>query len=201
MFHRPSLCSQSCELIFIWGKMAAIVLLRQVRQFLEPSMGSLGQRSSSRQRSGFLTPDSELADEEVDRLGHIHHHHQQQQQQRQQQQQQQQLHAEEEALGDGERALVHAMCNVNDRRRVYFFCVCVCCRGVTISFDFRWCGGSWKKPRRSDRPFCANATTVKQLNNQQQQQQQQGKAKRLDSPACWSPAKTPSRNDLYSDYY
>ena len=127
MFHRPSLCSQSCELIFIWGKMAAIVLLRQVRQFLEPSMGSLGQRSSSRQRSGFLTPDSELADEEVDRLGHIHHHHQQQQQQRQQQQQQQ-LHAEEEALGDGERALVHAMCNVNDRRRVSFVCVCVLSR-------------------------------------------------------------------------
>ncbi|KAK4035528.1 hypothetical protein OUZ56_027614 [Daphnia magna] len=68
----------------------------QVREFLEPS--SLGvipsvSRSSSRQRSGLVTPDSELADEEVDRLG-------------------QQASSDGEALGDGERALVHAMCNV-----------------------------------------------------------------------------------------
>ncbi len=48
-----------------------------------------GSRSSSRQRSGLVTPDSELADEEVDRLGQSN-----------------------DALGDGERALVHAMCNV-----------------------------------------------------------------------------------------
>nr|CAG4643226.1 EOG090X06T3 [Ilyocryptus agilis] len=50
----------------------------QVRELLEPSS-----------RSGLVTPDSELADEEVDRLGQS-----------------------DEALGDGERALVHAMCNV-----------------------------------------------------------------------------------------
>nr|CAG4641719.1 EOG090X06T3 [Eurycercus lamellatus] len=62
----------------------------QVREFLEPSsFGVSGSRSSSRQRSGLVTPDSELADEEVDRLGQS-----------------------DEALGDGERALVHAMCNV-----------------------------------------------------------------------------------------
>lgn len=63
---------------------------------LEPSSLSgvhTGSRSSSRQRSGLVTPDSELADEEVDRLG-------------------QQAH-DGEALGDGERALVHAMCNVS----------------------------------------------------------------------------------------
>ena len=69
--------------------------IKQVREFLEPS--SLGvlpsvSRSSSRQRSGLVTPDSELADEEVDRLG--------------------QQATDGEALGDGERALVHAMCNV-----------------------------------------------------------------------------------------
>ena len=52
-------------------------------------------RSSSRQRSGLITPDSELADEEVDRLG--------------------QQASDGEALGDGERALVHAMCNVRNR--------------------------------------------------------------------------------------
>lgn len=67
-----------------------------MREFLEPS--SLGilpsvSRSSSRQRSGLVTPDSELADEEVDRLG-------------------QQASSDVETLGDGERALVHAMCNV-----------------------------------------------------------------------------------------
>ena len=45
---------------------------------------------SSRQRSGLVTPDSELADEEVDRLAQS-----------------------DETLGDGERALVHAMCNVS----------------------------------------------------------------------------------------
>lgn len=64
----------------------------QVREFLEPSglgAASVGLRSASRQRSGLVTPDSELADEEVDRLGQPN-----------------------EALGDGERALVHAMCNV-----------------------------------------------------------------------------------------
>nr|CAG4637034.1 EOG090X06T3 [Ceriodaphnia reticulata]SVE72956.1 EOG090X06T3 [Ceriodaphnia reticulata] len=44
-------------------------------------------------RSGLVTPDSELADEEVDRLG-------------------QQASSDADALGDGERALVHAMCNV-----------------------------------------------------------------------------------------
>lgn len=73
-----------------------VILFNQVREFLEPS--SLGvipsvSRSSSRQRSGLVTPDSELADEEVDRLG-------------------QQASSDGEALGDGERALVHAMCNV-----------------------------------------------------------------------------------------
>lgn len=75
--------------------------LLQVREFLEPS--SLGaipsiSRSSSRQRSGLVTPDSELADEEVDRLG-------------------QQASTDGEALGDGERALVHAMCNVSVQRK------------------------------------------------------------------------------------
>lgn len=70
--------------------------MSQVRELLEPS--SLpgvhpGSRSSSRQRSGLVTPDSELADEEVDRLG--------------------QQAAHDDALGDGERALVHAMCNVS----------------------------------------------------------------------------------------
>lgn len=63
----------------------------QVRELLEPSslnVNTTGGRSS-RQRSGLVTPDSELADEEVDRLAQS-----------------------DEALGDGERALVHAMCNV-----------------------------------------------------------------------------------------
>ena len=64
-----------------------------MREFLEPSalIGGHGSGgcSLSRQRSGLVTPDSELADEEVDRLGQS-----------------------AESLGDGERALVHAMCNV-----------------------------------------------------------------------------------------
>lgn len=63
-----------------------------MRELLEPSslnVNTTGGRSS-RQRSGLVTPDSELADEEVDRLAQS-----------------------DEALGDGERALVHAMCNVS----------------------------------------------------------------------------------------
>lgn len=68
-----------------------------MRELLEPSSltgAQPGSRSSSRQRSGLVTPDSELADEEVDRLG-------------------QQAANDGESLGDGERALVHAMCNVS----------------------------------------------------------------------------------------
>jgi len=62
----------------------------QVREFLEPSSLNVNTSGrSSRQRSGLVTPDSELADEEVDRLAQS-----------------------DETLGDGERALVHAMCNV-----------------------------------------------------------------------------------------
>ena len=72
-----------------------VSIFKKVREFLEPSsIGGSGlsiSRSSSRQRSGLVTPDSELADEEVDRLGQ---------------------HQSDEVLGDGERALVHAMCNV-----------------------------------------------------------------------------------------
>jgi len=64
----------------------------QVRELLEPSSLNVNAASggrSSRQRSGLVTPDSELADDEVDQLAQS-----------------------DDALGDGERALVHAMCNV-----------------------------------------------------------------------------------------
>ena len=66
----------------------------QVREFLEPSGTGISSASVNNRsrRSGVVTPDSELADEEVDRLGQPNN---------------------TEALGDGERALVHAMCNVN----------------------------------------------------------------------------------------
>lgn len=104
------------------------ICIYQVREFLEPS--SLGvipsvSRSSSRQRSGLVTPDSELADEEVDRLG-------------------QQASSDGETLGDGERALVNAFCNVRTS----------CYRRFSLkkmsltSFLFcvsRWFGGNWKK--------------------------------------------------------
>ena len=82
----------------------SILIALQVREFLEPSglgsgssIGGSGLRSASRQRSGMVTPDSELADEEVDRLGQSN-----------------------ETLGDGERALVHAMCNVMNLLFIFF---------------------------------------------------------------------------------
>lgn len=82
----------------------------QVREFLEPTSlaavasgpagnatGAAGAAGAHNRRrsSGFITPESELADEEVNRIGDHH-----------------QLQDDQEALGDGERALVHAMCNV-----------------------------------------------------------------------------------------
>ena len=79
-------------------------------------------RSSSRQRSGLVTPDSELADEEVDRLG-------------------QQASSDADALGDGERALVHAMCNVI----LDLFLFTKICFKDKFHSTFRLFGGNWKK--------------------------------------------------------
>jgi len=70
-----------------------MIFLNKVRELLEPSSLNVNAASggrSSRQRSGLVTPDSELADDEVDQLAQS-----------------------DDALGDGERALVHAMCNVS----------------------------------------------------------------------------------------
>jgi hypothetical protein len=71
----------------------------QVREFLDPMAVSSNSGRNRQPRSGLLTPDSELADEEVDRLGGAGHH-------------LQNPNDNVDTLGDGERALVHAMCNV-----------------------------------------------------------------------------------------
>ena len=71
----------------------------QVREFLDPMAVSSNSGRNRQPRSGLLTPDSELADEEVDRLGGAGHH-------------LQNPNDNVDTLGDGERALVHAMCNL-----------------------------------------------------------------------------------------